>query len=60
MAGQSFQDEIADKIKRGCRKTIIILSPNYNNCAWCNYEARLAHYKNPGKTIVHVHVHVMY
>ena len=59
MAGQSFQDEIADKIKRGCRKTIIILSPNYNNCAWCNYEARLAHYKNPGKTITHVHVEVL-
>lgn len=48
MPGQSFIDEVADKIKRGCRKTIIILSPDYNQCSWCNYEARLAHHKNPG------------
>lgn len=47
MPGQSFIDEVADKIKRGCRKTIIILSPDYNQCSWCNYEARLAHHKNP-------------
>lgn len=59
MAGQSFQDEIADKIKRCCKKTIIILSPDYIDCSWCNYEARLAHLKNPGKInipyLVYVH-----
>ena len=48
MPGQSFQDEIADKIKRGCRKTIIIMSPEYIDSPWCTYEARLAHHKNPG------------
>lgn len=56
MPGQSFQDEIADKIKRGCRKTIIILSPDYNQSSWCNYEARLAHHKNPG---IHTTQHFM-
>lgn len=49
MPGQSFIDEIANKIKRGCQKTIVILSPDYNQCAWCNFEARLAHHKNPGE-----------
>lgn len=53
MPGQSFQDEIADKIKRGCRKTVIIMSPDYIESPWCTYEARLAHHKNPG--ISHVY-----
>ena len=48
MPGQSFQDEIADKIKRGCRKTIVIMSPDYIESPWCAYEARLAHHKSPG------------
>ena len=48
MPGQSFQDEIANKIKKGCRKTIIIMSPDYIDSPWCTYEARLAHHKNPG------------
>ncbi len=52
MPGQSFQDEIADKIKRGCRKTIIIMSPDYIDSPWCTYEARLAHHKNPGGNII--------
>ena len=52
MPGQSFQDEIADKIKRGCRKTVIIMSPDYIDSSWCNYEARLAHHKNPGEIFI--------
>ena len=52
MPGQSFQDEIADKIKRGCRKTVIIMSPDYIDSSWCNYEARLAHHKNPGELLL--------
>ncbi len=48
MPGQAFQDEIADKIKRGCRKTIVIMSPSYTDSPWCTYEARLAHHKSPG------------
>jgi hypothetical protein len=59
IAGQSFQDEIADKIRRGCNKTIIILSPDYNDCSWCNYEARLAHHKSPDPRWHHL-IPVMY
>ena len=29
MPGKAFCEEIADTIKRGCKKTLIILSPDY-------------------------------
>ena len=48
MPGKAFCEEIADKIKRGCRKTLIILSPDYLKTPWCRYEACLALDKNPG------------
>ena len=49
MPGQVFHEEIADMIKKGCRKTIIILSPDYIRSPWCNYEANLAFMKSPGE-----------
>ena len=48
MPGYVFSDQIADMIKSGCRKTIIILSPNYIESEWCSYEARLALHQSPG------------
>ena len=53
MPGYVFSDQIADMIKSGCRKTIIILSPNYIESEWCSYEARLALHQSPGGCIWH-------
>lgn len=47
MPGYVFSDQIADMIKSGCRKTIIILSPDYIESEWCSYEARLALHQSP-------------
>ena len=49
MPGYVFSDQIADMIKSGCRKTIIILSPDYIESEWCSYEARLALHQSPGQ-----------
>lgn len=49
MSGKAFHEEIADMIKDGCRKTIIILSPDYLKSPWCKYEANVAFMKSPGK-----------
>ena len=48
MPGKVFSDEIADMIKKGCKKTVLLLTPDYIRSPWCNYEARLALHKNPG------------
>ena len=46
--GKSVGSEIADKIKQGCKKTLIILSPEYLKSPWCKYEASLALHNSPG------------
>ena len=48
MPGKVFHREIADMITNGCRKTIIILSPDYVQSSWCNYEANLVINRSPG------------
>jgi hypothetical protein len=47
MPGKVFSEQIADMIKSGCRKTIILLSPNYLESEWCSYEARMALHVSP-------------
>ena len=48
MPGKVFSEQIADMIKSGCRKTIILLSPDYLESEWCSYEARMALHESPG------------
>ena len=50
MPGKVFHREIADMITSGCRKTIIILSPDYVQSSWCNYEANLVINRSPGNS----------
>ena len=52
MAGKVFHVEIADMIKQGCRKTVVILSPNYLKSPWCNYEANIAMVASPGEEMI--------
>lgn len=47
MPGKVFHKEIADIIKEGSRKTVIILSPDYLSSEWCVYETNLAVHKSP-------------
>ncbi|CAI8054727.1 Myeloid differentiation primary response protein MyD88 [Geodia barretti] len=47
MPGKVFSEQIADMIKSGCRKTIILLSPDYLESEWCSYEARMALHESP-------------
>ncbi len=49
MPGKVFHEEIADMIKRGCRKTVVVLSPDYVESPWCKYEANLAIMASPGE-----------
>ena len=51
MPGKVFHHEIADMITKGCRKTIIILSPDYVQSSWCNYEANLVINRSPGTCV---------
>ena len=48
MPGKVFSEQIADMIKSGCRKTIVLLSPDYLESEWCSYEARMALHESPG------------
>ena len=48
MSDKVFHREIADMITSGCRKTIVILSPDYVQSSWCNYEANLVINRSPG------------
>ena len=48
MPGKVFHEQIADMIKKGCRKTVIILSPDYLRSPWCGYEANQALVASPG------------
>ena len=48
MPGKVFSEQIADMIKSGCRKTIVLLSPKYLESEWCSYEARMALHESPG------------
>jgi hypothetical protein len=47
MPGKVFSEQIADMIKSSCRKTIVLLSPNYLKSEWCSYEARMALHESP-------------
>ena len=49
MPGKVFHKEIADIIKEGSRKTVIILSPDYLSSEWCVYETNLAVHKSPSE-----------
>ncbi len=48
MPGKVLHREIANMIRKECRKTVIILSPDYVNSEWCSYEADLAMVDSPG------------
>ncbi len=48
MPGKVFHQEIANMIRKECRKTVIILSPDFINSKWCSYEADLAMVDSPG------------
>ena len=48
MPGKVFSEQIADMIKSGCRKTIVLLSEDYLKSEWCSYEARMALHESPG------------
>ena len=54
MPDKVFHREIADMITNGCRKTIVILSPDYVRSPWCNYEANLVINRSPGITTIHM------
>ena len=41
MPGEVFSEQVADMIKQGCRKTVIILSPAYLRSPWCSFESHL-------------------
>lgn len=59
MPGKVFHREIADMITMGCRKTIIILSPDYVESSWCNYEANLVINRSPDNK-EHVLIPILY
>jgi hypothetical protein len=47
--GEVLHEKVADMIKQGCRKTVVILSPDYIKSPWCKYEANLAMTESPGE-----------
>nr|CAI68016.1 Toll-like receptor adapter protein [Suberites domuncula] len=47
MSDRAFHQEIADIIKQGCTRTVVILSPDYLSSSWCGYEANLAFTNSP-------------
>ena len=51
MAGKVVSEEIADMIKKRCRKTVVILSPHYVTSSWCRYEATQALDASPSKLL---------
>jgi hypothetical protein len=59
MPGKVFSEQIADMIKTGCRKTIVLLSPDYLESEWCSYEARMALHESPDSK-KHVLIPILY
>lgn len=47
-----YSEQIAEMIKKECRKTVVILSPHYIESSWCRYEAHHALHASPGKLTV--------
>jgi len=60
MAGKVVSEEIADMIKKRCRKTVVILSPHYLKSSWCRYEATQALHASPSKLPALVTIMVLY
>ena len=44
-----YSEQIAEMIKKECRKTVVILSPHYIESSWCRYEAHHALHASPSK-----------
>ncbi|KAL5510668.1 hypothetical protein EMCRGX_G006254 [Ephydatia muelleri] len=59
MPGEVFSEQVADMIKQGCRKTVIILSPAYLRSPWCSFESHLALHHSPDSK-EHILIPVLY
>lgn len=49
LPGRVYSEEIADIITDGCRKVVVILSPDYIESEWCSFAVKMAVHVSPGE-----------
>ena len=49
LPGRVYSEEIADVITDGCRKVVVILSPDYIQSEWCSFAIKMAVHVSPGE-----------